>query len=119
LTGWPSYTPWTGFPFHRLLRLSGLRWIYFNPPPHEVDISLFHKNIMKVVLWLTIAIVVTLIYSLAGEWKMENHWKGQNIMCENTDYFLFNFTILTYLKYIAVGQKIKGLYRLEVAARKG
>jgi hypothetical protein len=28
------YPPYTGFPFCRLLRLAGLRWIYFNPPPH-------------------------------------------------------------------------------------
>jgi hypothetical protein len=26
--------PGTGFPFHRLLRLAGLRWRYWNPPPH-------------------------------------------------------------------------------------
>jgi hypothetical protein len=26
----------TGFPFCRLLRLSGLRWRYSNPPPHGV-----------------------------------------------------------------------------------
>jgi hypothetical protein len=25
-TGWPSYTPGTGFPFRRLLRLAGLWW---------------------------------------------------------------------------------------------
>jgi hypothetical protein len=33
-TGWPSYTPGTGFPFRRFLRLAGLRWRYSNPPPH-------------------------------------------------------------------------------------
>jgi hypothetical protein len=33
-TGWPGYTPGTGFPFRRLLRLAGLRWRYSNPPPH-------------------------------------------------------------------------------------
>jgi hypothetical protein len=33
-TGWPSYTPGTGFPFCRLLRLAGQRWRYSNPPPH-------------------------------------------------------------------------------------
>jgi hypothetical protein len=33
-TGWPSYSPGTGFPFRRLLRLTGLRWMYSNPPPH-------------------------------------------------------------------------------------
>jgi hypothetical protein len=32
-TGWPSYTPGNGFAFRRLLRLSGLRWRYSNPPP--------------------------------------------------------------------------------------
>jgi hypothetical protein len=26
--------PGTGFPFHRLLRLAGLRWRYSNLPPH-------------------------------------------------------------------------------------
>jgi hypothetical protein len=26
----------TGFPFHRLLRLSGLRWRHSIPPQHEV-----------------------------------------------------------------------------------
>jgi hypothetical protein len=34
-TGWPSYTPGTGFPLRRLLRLTGLRWWYSNPPPHR------------------------------------------------------------------------------------
>jgi hypothetical protein len=28
------YSPGTGFPFRRLLRLAGLRWSYSNPPPH-------------------------------------------------------------------------------------
>jgi hypothetical protein len=27
----------TGFPFHRLLQLTGLWWRYSNPPPHGVD----------------------------------------------------------------------------------
>jgi hypothetical protein len=30
------YTPGTGFPFCRLLRLAGLRWRYSNAPPHRV-----------------------------------------------------------------------------------
>jgi hypothetical protein len=33
-TGWPGYTPGTGFPFSRLLGFSGLRWRYSTPPPH-------------------------------------------------------------------------------------
>jgi hypothetical protein len=33
-TGWPTYTSGTGFPFRRLLRLAGLRWMYSNPLPH-------------------------------------------------------------------------------------
>jgi hypothetical protein len=32
--GWSSYTPGTGFPFCRHLRLAGLRWRYSNLPPH-------------------------------------------------------------------------------------
>jgi hypothetical protein len=32
-TWWPSYTPGTGFPFRRKLRLEGLRWRYSNPLP--------------------------------------------------------------------------------------
>jgi hypothetical protein len=36
-TGWPSYTPGTGFPFRSLLRHSGLRWRYSNPPPHGMS----------------------------------------------------------------------------------
>jgi hypothetical protein len=31
------YSPGTGFPFHRLLRLEGLRWRYSNPPPHWLN----------------------------------------------------------------------------------
>jgi hypothetical protein len=31
------YPPGTEFPFHRLLRLVGLRWRYPNPPPHETS----------------------------------------------------------------------------------
>jgi hypothetical protein len=33
-TGRRSYTPGNWSPFYRLLRLAGLRWRYFNPPPH-------------------------------------------------------------------------------------
>jgi hypothetical protein len=33
--GGPVISPGTGFPFRRLLRLSGLRWRYSNPPPHR------------------------------------------------------------------------------------
>jgi hypothetical protein len=29
-----SVPPGTGFPLRRLLRLTGLRWTYSNPPPH-------------------------------------------------------------------------------------
>jgi hypothetical protein len=32
--GGPVITPGTGFPFRRLLRLLGLRWMYSTPPPH-------------------------------------------------------------------------------------
>jgi hypothetical protein len=35
----PVVPPGTGFPFRRLLRLSGLRWRYSNPPPHELPQS--------------------------------------------------------------------------------
>jgi hypothetical protein len=34
--GWPSYTPGTGFPFRRLLRLIILRWKYSTPPHHDI-----------------------------------------------------------------------------------
>jgi hypothetical protein len=34
--GGPLIAPGTEFPFRRLLRLSGLRWRYSNPPPHEL-----------------------------------------------------------------------------------
>jgi hypothetical protein len=33
----PVLTPGNLFPFHRLLRLSGLRWRYSNPPPHGLN----------------------------------------------------------------------------------
>jgi hypothetical protein len=29
-------SPGIGFPFRRLLRLSGIRWRYSNPPPHRI-----------------------------------------------------------------------------------
>jgi hypothetical protein len=32
--GWSGYTPGTGSPFRRLLRLPGLRWMYSTPLPH-------------------------------------------------------------------------------------
>jgi hypothetical protein len=32
----PVTPPGTGFPFHRLVRLVGLRWRYSNPPPRGV-----------------------------------------------------------------------------------
>jgi hypothetical protein len=34
--GSPVTLPAIGFPFHRLLRLGGLRWRYSNPPPHAL-----------------------------------------------------------------------------------
>jgi hypothetical protein len=34
-TGWPNYTPGHWVPFCHLLRLAGLRWRFFNPPPHR------------------------------------------------------------------------------------
>jgi hypothetical protein len=37
VSGWPSYTPGTGFPFRRFLRLARLRWRYSNSPPHLKD----------------------------------------------------------------------------------
>jgi hypothetical protein len=37
--GGPVISPGIGFPFHRLLRLSGLRWKYSIPPPHGVTES--------------------------------------------------------------------------------
>jgi hypothetical protein len=43
-TGWPSYTPGTGFPFPRLLRLAGLRWRYSTPPPHG------HNQVVSIAL---------------------------------------------------------------------
>jgi hypothetical protein len=35
--GGPVIPPGTGFPFHRFLRLAGLRWRYSNPPPRGVN----------------------------------------------------------------------------------
>jgi hypothetical protein len=35
-TGWPGYTPRHWVPFHRLLRLVGLRWRYSTQPPHGI-----------------------------------------------------------------------------------
>jgi hypothetical protein len=32
----PVIAPGTGFPFHRLLRLAGVRWKYLTPPPHGI-----------------------------------------------------------------------------------
>jgi hypothetical protein len=37
--GDPVILPGTGFPFLRLLRLTGLRWRYLNPPPHRGSIN--------------------------------------------------------------------------------
>jgi hypothetical protein len=34
--GGPVIFPGTEFPFHRLLRLAGLRWRYSTPPPHSI-----------------------------------------------------------------------------------
>jgi hypothetical protein len=40
-TGWPSYTPGTGFPLRRLLRLAGLRWRNSNPDLTWRDRSMY------------------------------------------------------------------------------
>jgi hypothetical protein len=39
--GGPVIPPGTGFPLCRLLRLAGLRWRYFSPPPAWRDRSLY------------------------------------------------------------------------------
>jgi hypothetical protein len=33
----------TGFPFCRLLRLAGIWWRYWTPPPHGIDERMFHQ----------------------------------------------------------------------------
>jgi hypothetical protein len=38
-TGWPSYTPGTGFPPRHLLRHAGLQWWYSNTPSHGTHAS--------------------------------------------------------------------------------
>jgi hypothetical protein len=37
--GSPIIPPGTGFPFRCLIRLTGLRWRYSNPPPHGTPVS--------------------------------------------------------------------------------
>jgi hypothetical protein len=37
--GGPVIPPGTGFPFRRILRLTGLRWRYSNPPPRGLNIE--------------------------------------------------------------------------------
>jgi hypothetical protein len=37
--GGPAIPPGTGFPFRRLLRLAGLRWMYMNPPSRGLNDS--------------------------------------------------------------------------------
>jgi hypothetical protein len=37
----------TGFPFRRLLRLAGLRWRYFNPPPNLKG-TLYNEQLMLI-----------------------------------------------------------------------
>jgi hypothetical protein len=41
VTGWPIIPPGIGFPFRRLLRLTGLRWRFSDPPPHGVSLTIF------------------------------------------------------------------------------
>jgi hypothetical protein len=38
--GGPVIPPGTEFPFHRFLRLAGLRGRYCNPPPHERAVAI-------------------------------------------------------------------------------
>jgi hypothetical protein len=42
--GGPVIPPGTGFPFCRLLRLAGLRWMYSNPPPHGLIVLFFFPS---------------------------------------------------------------------------
>jgi hypothetical protein len=52
--GDPVMPPGTGFPFRRLLRLTGLRWRYSNPPPHRLEAVYFLlQNIHKFSSYLT------------------------------------------------------------------
>jgi hypothetical protein len=45
--GGPVISPGTGFPFRRLLRLTGLRWRYSNPPPRGVCSELKVKVMLR------------------------------------------------------------------------
>jgi hypothetical protein len=55
-TEWPSYTPGTGLPFRRLLRLAGLRRRYSQPSPHGFSIHCPAVKVkVKVMLWPTVS----------------------------------------------------------------
>jgi hypothetical protein len=45
--GRPIIPPGTGFPFHRLLWLAGLRWRYLNPPPRGRPFSVSVINLRR------------------------------------------------------------------------
>jgi hypothetical protein len=49
-TWWPGYTPGTGLPFRRLLRLAGLRWRYSTSSAHEIALS--HESELCYDRWL-------------------------------------------------------------------
>jgi hypothetical protein len=46
---WQGGPTGTGFPFHRLLRLAGLRWRYSNPPLHGISKKMTFLNRL---IWL-------------------------------------------------------------------
>jgi hypothetical protein len=56
----PVIPPGTGFPFRRLLRLSGILWRYWNPPPHGMAVFTFPNNNTSIVT-LALSVVLPVI----------------------------------------------------------
>jgi hypothetical protein len=57
----PVIPPGTGFPFRCLLRLAGLRWRYWNPPPHGMGVFTFPNNIFISTIALSVVLLVFLL----------------------------------------------------------
>jgi hypothetical protein len=66
-------TPGNGFPFHYLLRLSGLRWRYSHRPPR----GKYNVYIVAYLRHVTISIILYMIEGYLKRWTVSRHISWQ------------------------------------------
>jgi hypothetical protein len=110
--GWPSYTPGTGFHFRRLLRLTGLRWWYSNPPPHGVHSTHTKRKLITFKLFN----ILWRIWPLLDNASVNTAWKPEE-WNQSERQLLNNGSLITYpLQRIVTNESLLGSESLNTAS---